>query len=403
MKTSVIALGLACAALLLAAPLLRAAEKGNEMPAAAKAEMKLAREAFGKKDWNAVLAHSRKAAELAPRSAEAQEEWISYHRFVVLTTMKPPQSDTEIEKIIDEYKKEAARAPKDPYFQILVGQVQYYENPQASRAAFERALKLDPKNTEALNMLGIIAETQGDNAGARQFFLRAAQANPNDPKAAGDYVGSFLDGGDFATFRDKALDLIHKFPDSPEAAKWYYFGSAPAQTRRKKGGNSSSRRSTSSPSRARARRISGGSRAATTSTSRACRKTIRSRRSGSPVRRWKSSPATRTWSRWFRSPRRQTEFNLARAARRAKDGKAALELIGSVEKAGGKYDSMKDAVAYEKALDQDAAGDSAAALETLLGMLEEGEATPPRRHIATSPSDRARPTHRPRRPSGRRA
>lgn len=356
--------------LVLAAPVARAAD--DKTPADAKAELKLTQKAFEKKDWPGVLQHSRKAAELAPRSLEVQESWITDHRFVTLTTMTPAKAHDEFVKVYGEYKKKAAREPKDPLWQILLGEVQFYEDPKASQLAFARAVELDPRNADALTSLGVIAETRGNNAEARQFFLRAAQAVPQDPKYLGGYVGSFMDSGDFIAFRDKALELIHKFPDSPEAAKWYYWLGRRADSP-EEGRRYLQEAIDKYPVEGKTDDDFGWLTSCYDGF-------FTSLQKDDPFEAERFARSTMLKfaghedlvKEWFGKYRRQAEFNLARAARRAQDPKTALDLIATVEKSAGRYDPMRETIVYEKALAQDAAGDSSVALETLLGLLKSG-------------------------------
>jgi thiol-disulfide isomerase/thioredoxin len=343
----------------------------KKMPAAASAEMKLAQEAFMKKDYKGVLLHSQKAAELAPRSLEAQEEWISYHRFVTLMTMTPPQADRELRKIKEEYEKKAARQPKDPFWQVLLGEVQFYENPRASEKAFERAVRLDPKDCDALTALGTIAETRGDNEGARAYYLRAAEASPNDPKYFEDYVASFMDG-DFAAFREHALDLIRKFPNSPEAPQMYYWlgvRADSAEEGRKLLKEAIDRYAVEGKTEEQLGWIPDCYDAYLESVQR-----------DDPVaaERFAYSSMLRFSGHkdlekgWFSKYRRLAELNIAKAAIAAGEPKTALEVLGELEKSGGKRDSLHETIVYEKALAEDASGDSGAALQTLLGILKGG-------------------------------
>jgi Flp pilus assembly protein TadD len=55
------------------------------------------------------------------------------------------------------------------------------ENSEAARE-LERALELNPENTEALTNLGILAKRAGDSERARFYYLRALSVNAEHPE-----------------------------------------------------------------------------------------------------------------------------------------------------------------------------------------------------------------------------
>ncbi len=363
------ALRITCTVAILLTPFVARADA--PLPNEAKEEMRLARESVGKNDWTAAIDHARQAADLAPHNLEAQELFILFHRAGNARLLKPEEAEKRFEILLHQYQRKADAAPRDPFWQVILGDVQFYENPHASRAAFERAVKLDPNDAQALQYLGILAETRGENDLSREYFRRAADARPDDPSFLSGYVGTFMEG-DFARFRDEAMKLIRKFPNSVEAVKWYYWLGARAE----------------SPEESRKywqEAIDRYPLAEATEEQRSWLASIDSQMFESlqrddpieaedfarkAIRAFEGHPEQQKI--WFENHRRQAEMNLVRFAREAGRPDDVLEIIGMLEKSSGKRDPLKDDIAYEKALAQSAKGDVPAALETLLELLKKG-------------------------------
>lgn len=342
----------------------------NQVPEAARAEMKLSQEAFQKKDWAAVLDHARKAAEIAPRVLEVQERFISMHRFVTLQTMKREEAERKQLELAATYKGEARRDPRNPVWQLLIGAALYYEDPEQSQRAYRRALKLDPRNAEALSSLGTIATTRGDDEASRAYYLRAAQAEPENPRYLGNYVGSFMND-DFARFREEAMKLIERFPNSPDAIKWYYWlgtKSADPADRRRYFQEAMDRYPVASISEEQMGWM-GSVYSAQFELLQSEDPIAAETFALEAMRRFDGKNAEKSW---FERYRRQSDLNVARAARGVNDYKTALETIERLEKDLSSRDRMREQVLYEKALAQSGSGEHAAALETLLGMLKAG-------------------------------
>jgi thiol-disulfide isomerase/thioredoxin len=340
-----------------------------KVPEAAQAEMKAGRELIGKNDWAGAVEHYRKAAGIAPRNLEVQEAFILYHRAGNLRTLKPEESEKRYHALRKHYEQEAAKEPRNPLWQILVGDVTFYEDPPASRRAFERAVQLDPNEAHALQFLGILAETRGENDVARRYFVQAAQARPDDPEYAGGIVGNLMDAGDFNAFRAKAMKVVEKWPTSSEAAKWMYWIGSKAPTPREQRQywqeaidkyplDKVSEEQSGWLSGIYSRMFESLQKDDPIAAEDFARNTLR--RMGKDDRK-----------RWFTNYQRQSELNVARAAREAGQPAAALEVLARLEKSStGPRDSMKTTIAYEKALDQAANGQSADAIQTLLALLK---------------------------------
>jgi len=360
-----------CGVAILLMPFLARAAAETPVPKQAKEEMDLARKSVGKDDWAAAIEHARKAAELAPHDLEAQELFILFHRAGNARILKPEEAEKRFEGLLHEYQKKAKAAPNDAFWQVVLGDVQFYEDPHASRAAFERAVKLDPNNAEALQYLGILAETRGENDASRDYFRRAAAARPNDPSFLSGYVGTFM-GGDFARFRDEAKKLIEKFPNSAEAIKWYYWLGAkaekPAESRTY--WQEAIDRYPMNKATEDQRGWLGGIYSQMFESLQHDDPIEAETFARNAIRRFDGDASEQ--KAWFEKYRRQAEMNLVRFAREANQPDQGLELIASLEKSSSKRDPLRDDIAYEKALAQSAKGDNQAAMETLLALLKKG-------------------------------
>ena len=89
-------------------------------------------------------------------------------------------------------------------------------HPDASEAAADRALALDPRNTEAMIYKGraiaarVLASSKRDAkqfADARSWFMKANRADPEDPEPLMEYYKSFVFSGEPPT--KNAIDALH--------------------------------------------------------------------------------------------------------------------------------------------------------------------------------------------------
>lgn len=340
-----------------------------DIPAAAKAEMDAGTAAIRSNDWAAAVEHLSRAAELAPRNLKVQQTFILYHRAGNLRTLSREESEKRFEALRARYQRMAKKEPTNPLWQILLGSVQFYEDPHASQRAYERAVELDPTQVEPLQMLGVIATTRGENDLARRYYERAAAAAPDDPKAAGALVGISRDQG-YEAFQEAAMDLIGRFPDSSEAVKWYYWlgidAESPAEKQRVW-----QEAIDRYPLETVAEEQSGWLSSIYGAMFRFLQKndSLEAQRfARDAVDRFAGTDSAKTW---FTRYRQQSEFNVAVAAIEVGENDAALELLGNLEETVSKRDELRESIAYRKALAQSAKGEFEAALEALLQILKE--------------------------------
>ncbi|MGH9456404.1 MAG: redoxin domain-containing protein [Thermoanaerobaculia bacterium] len=349
------------------APAFAAEEK---IPAAAQEAMDAGQAAFRADDLAAAVEHYRKAADLAPRNLEVQQMFILNHRYVNLTTLSKEEAEKRFETLREHYRDMAEREPENALWQVLLGAVQFYEDPHASLRAYERAVELDPGQVEALQMLGVLATTRGENDLARSYYERAAAAAPDDPSAVGMLVGAVRDEG-YEPFRVAVMDLVSRFPESGEAVKWYYWLGADA------------------PSPAEQRRVwtEAIERYPVASASdeqmgwlgSIYRMVFQSLQDDDPfeaerfarmaVGQFEGKDAAK---QWFESYRRQAELSVALLAADVGEHEAALEILTDLHEALPARDPLREPILYRMALAQTATGNPTSAVDALLDALKDG-------------------------------
>ncbi|HRH15632.1 MAG TPA: tetratricopeptide repeat protein, partial [Azonexus sp.] len=83
----------------------------------------------------------------------------------------------------------------------------------AARRDYERALKADPNNVDALLALAAIAQRQGRSADADRYRQRAIDADPRDPAAQAASLGSSASGDQLAN-ESRLKSLLAAQPES---------------------------------------------------------------------------------------------------------------------------------------------------------------------------------------------
>jgi tetratricopeptide (TPR) repeat protein len=82
-----------------------------------------------------------------------------------------------------------------------------------ARRDYERALKADPNNVDALLALAAIAQRQGRSADADRYRQRAVDADPRDPAAQAASLGSSASGDPLAN-ESRLKTLLANQPES---------------------------------------------------------------------------------------------------------------------------------------------------------------------------------------------
>lgn len=118
---------------------------------------------------------------------------------------------------IEALQRAAAANPSAPTLYRLGTLLERTGKAVEARAAFERALSLDPSLAEAHNDLGALLALQGDIDGAITRFRQALAATPEYPDALNNLGYALLLSGrpdEARPLYEKALDLQPDFPDA---------------------------------------------------------------------------------------------------------------------------------------------------------------------------------------------
>ena len=87
---------------------------------------------------------------------------------------------------------------------------------EQSREAARRALELDPNAWEAHRALGNLARRAGDFAGAERHYRRAVDSNPNDYKTRNRFARHLLECGRLDEAKEQILETRRLAPDDPD-------------------------------------------------------------------------------------------------------------------------------------------------------------------------------------------
>jgi tetratricopeptide (TPR) repeat protein len=110
--------------------------------------------------------------------------------------------------------------PEEPAFHELHGRALLAAGgpPEPTRAAFQRAVELEPRNARALAGLAELAAGAGDREAAVALYDRATEADPDDPAPSLAAVRLLLDAGDSAQAQARLELLLVSYPREAGAA-----------------------------------------------------------------------------------------------------------------------------------------------------------------------------------------
>lgn len=98
---------------------------------------------------------------------------------------------------------------------IGLGRLRLATDPAQAEALFLEALQVDPRNTTALNDLGIARDLQGHHAGAQQAYSQALGIDPDFHAAQVNLALSLAMSGD----ADRAVKLLRPLASEPGASR----------------------------------------------------------------------------------------------------------------------------------------------------------------------------------------
>ncbi|HEY1496578.1 MAG TPA: thioredoxin-like domain-containing protein [Candidatus Solibacter sp.] len=181
-----------------------AAMKGT---AAARAAFEEGEAALRSDDWDAAILHYHEALKLDPDYFAAHEQYS-----LVCTAGKNYRNEPLRKKFELGYLQSAKEHPDKAVYPYILGVFYQHTNPDLTVRYFEEAVRVDPEFAPAWQGLAFTAAGQGKLAESREYGRQAAEAWPDSARYAMLYVTS-LQSGEFAPFRQAAVDYAKKFPD----------------------------------------------------------------------------------------------------------------------------------------------------------------------------------------------
>ncbi len=99
--------------------------------------------------------------------------------------------------------------------EIGMGRIRLTDDPAVASVLFLKALDHDPRNTRALNDLGVARDLQGDHAGAQQAYRRALGIDPQDSAPQVNLALSMAMSGSAAD----AVRVLRPMASDPNASR----------------------------------------------------------------------------------------------------------------------------------------------------------------------------------------
>jgi Flp pilus assembly protein TadD len=99
--------------------------------------------------------------------------------------------------------------------EIGLGRIRLTDDPAAAEALFLKALQHDPRNTAALNDLGVARDLQGNHAGAQQAYRQALGIDPEDSAAEVNLALSLAMSGS----ANDAVRMLRPMASAPGASR----------------------------------------------------------------------------------------------------------------------------------------------------------------------------------------
>ena len=206
----VLALGFGCLTL---EPSL-AARESNGTPAA--------KAFFAEGDAAAKAGKPAEAAAAFRKAIDADPDFADAHQRFIESTQRAEMPGTRtptVPRLQQLYTQWARQQPKRAAYQWALGFLS--TDSDKADAFFRAALKLDPSFARAHFLLARNADLRGDWAAQRDYLKAAVEANPDEPRYLLKYAQANK-RSDGARFRELAMTVVEKFPDTPAAAEALY-------------------------------------------------------------------------------------------------------------------------------------------------------------------------------------
>ncbi|MSU25174.1 MAG: redoxin domain-containing protein [Opitutus sp.] len=178
-----------------------------------------------------TVAEAIAAVEAAPDSLAAHDTLLRVHQKAIRANYGTRAALSE--PFVQKYREWLARTPHSLGLNYGLGSLFYsLEDPRA-KPHLLKVVELDPKQAKVFQMLSFDAERWGDEKGASDFMLRAAQADPASPDYA-FYYASGLGRVNPSKWESASLEVARQFPTSERGAQaLYWLGQrAPTESKR---------------------------------------------------------------------------------------------------------------------------------------------------------------------------
>jgi Tfp pilus assembly protein PilF len=129
------------------------------------------------KDDSAALKNFTKVTEIAPQNVDG---WIGVASIYY--------DHDEFAKAIEVLHQAEAKLPDEYRVELLLGvSYQRSKQPQEARTALEKAVRINPKNVDALSSLGLVCNELGDLAASDTMYERALRIDPKNHLVLNNY------------------------------------------------------------------------------------------------------------------------------------------------------------------------------------------------------------------------
>ena len=115
----------------------------------------------------------------------------------------------------DSYNRALQSNPASVGAEVGLGRIRLANDPGAAGALFLQALSHDPRNTSALNDLGVSRDLQGNHAGAQEAYRQALGIDPQDSAAEVNLALSMAMSGS----ADEAVRILRPLAGNPGASR----------------------------------------------------------------------------------------------------------------------------------------------------------------------------------------
>jgi Flp pilus assembly protein TadD len=115
----------------------------------------------------------------------------------------------------DSYNHALQSNPASVGAMVGLGRISLVNDPAGAQVLFLHALDRDPRNTKALNDLGVARDLLGDHAGAQQAYRRALGIDPDDSAAQVNMALSMAMSGS----ADEAVRMLRPMASDPNSSR----------------------------------------------------------------------------------------------------------------------------------------------------------------------------------------